>query len=116
MFSGLVEYTDRDFAIENPYFFIHTPDGTLRTYRVFMAAVIDERSPIYRLGAGMSISFGSDAEFVEYLEMVRRMSIFSVDDLELDEDSQIVILSTCTNLRLSDRFVVTGVLIDEREH
>jgi sortase B len=110
MFSQLTEFSDIEFIRENPYFFIHTPDGMMRTYRIFMAAVVGDLSPIYQ------IDFLDDEDFEEYLELSRNISIHTIDGDDLNRDAMIVTLSTCTNVVATDRFIIQGVLVEEEIH
>jgi len=107
MFSQLVEFQDRDFIERNPYFFIHTPDGMMRTYRIFMAAVVGDNSLIYR------VQFHDDEDFMEFLELSRSISIYTIDGDDINQDARIVTLSTCTNVVMTDRFIIQGVLVEE---
>ena len=107
MVSQLVEFSDIEFTRENPYFFIYTPDGVQRTYRIFMAATVRADSPIYR------IEFLDDDDFMEYLELSRSISAYFIDDDDLHQAAQIVTLSTCTNIVATDRFIIQGVLVEE---
>ena len=109
MFSQLHEFAERDFIDEYPYFYIHTPDGLMRTYRIFMVAVIDQSHPIYS-----KIEFDTDEDFMEFLELSRSASSYFLEGPDLDENAEIVTLSTCTNIIQSDRFIVQGVLVDTR--
>ena len=108
MFSQLVEFQDQNFIERNPYFFIHTPDGMMRTYRIFMAAVVGDNSLIYR------IEFHDDEDFMEFLELSRSISIYTIDGDDINQDARIVTLSTCTNVVMTDRFIIQGVLVEER--
>ena len=108
MFSQLVEFQEIGFTRENPYFFIYTPDGMARKYRIFMAAVVSAvDNPIYR------IEFLDDADFLEYLELSRRASLYTIEGDDLNVDARIVTLSTCTNVIATDRFIIQGVLVEE---
>ena len=108
MFSQLVEFSDIEFTRANPYFFIFTPDGKMRTYRIFMAATVGDDSLIYR------IEFLDDGDFMEYLELSRSISAYFIDGDDLHQAAQIVTLSTCTNVVATDRFIIQGVLVEER--
>ena len=55
------------------------------------------------------LGFGSIAEYEEYLKLCQDSSNYKVD-VELNAQSQIVSLSTCTNVRDDERFLVQGVL------
>lgn len=103
MFSQLLEYEDESFCKEHPDFYIYTPDGKIRTYTVFSAGVVKDTAENYDL------EYASDEEFGQYLEICRASSAYQVD-VELNAQSQIVSLSTCTNVRDDERFLVQGVL------
>lgn len=103
MFSQLLEYEDESFCKEHPDFYIYTPDGKIRTYTVFSAGVVKDTAENYDL------DYASDEEFEQYLKLCRDSSAYQVD-VELNAQSQIVSLSTCTNVRDDERFLVQGVL------
>ena len=103
MFSGLLEYDSESFCRKHPYFYIYTPDGKVRTYQVFSAGVVKDTADNYK------IDYASDAEYEEYLKICQDSSNYRVD-VELNAQSQIVSLSTCTNVRDDERFLVQGVL------
>lgn len=103
MFSQLLEYEDESFCKEHPDFYIYTPDGKIRTYTVFSAGVVKDTADNYK------IEYASDAEFEEYIALCRESSNYQVD-VEVNAQSQIVSLSTCTNVRDDERFLVQGVL------
>ena len=106
MFSQLNEYADESFCKEYPYFYIYTPDNKELKYQVFSAGVVKDTADNYKL------TYASDAEFMEYLTLCQNSSNYSVD-VELNADSKIVSLSTCTNVRDDERFLLQGVLIEE---
>ena len=103
MFSELLEYESEPFCKEHPNFYIYTPDGHVRTYTVFSAGVVKDTADNYK------IEYASDAEYEEYLKLCQDSSNYTVD-VELNAQSQIVSLSTCTNVRDDERFLVQGVL------
>lgn len=103
MFSRLNEYEDESFCKEHPDFYIYTPDGKVRTYTVFAAGKISAVAENY------VVDFESDEEYEQFLEKCRAASAYQVD-VELNAQSQIITLSTCTNERDDERFVVQGVL------
>ena len=47
---------------------------------------------------------------MRYLKLCEESSNYKVEDVELTAQSQIVSLSTCTNVRDDERFLVQGVL------
>lgn len=103
MFSGLLKYEEEGFCKAHPYFYIYTPDGGVRTYTVFAAGVVKDTAEQYTIG------FGSDEAFEKYIEVCRGASNYAVD-VQVDAQSRIVTLSTCTNVRDDERFVMQGVL------
>ena len=103
MFRKLEEYKDKDFWKENPYFYIYTPDGKTRTYTVFSAAVVKDTADQYNL------TYATDEAFESYLKMCKEDSAYDTGT-EVNAQSQIVSLSTCTNVREDERFLLQGVL------
>ena len=104
MFSQLNEYASEEFCKEHPYFYIYTPDGNVHTSQVFSAAVVKDTAPNY------TMTFPTEQEFLNYLQLCKDTSNYPVD-VNLDVTSKIVSLSTCTNVRDDERFLVQGVLI-----
>lgn len=107
MFSQLSEYSSEDFCKEYPNFFIYTPDGKIRTYKVFSAAVVKDTADNYNM------TYATEEEYTKYLQMCKETSNYSVD-VTLDASSKIVSLSTCTNINDDERFLVQGVLVKEQ--
>ena len=103
MFSRLNMYEDEEFCKEHPDFYIYTPDGKIRTYTVFAAGEISAVSENY------AVDFASDEEYEAFLGKCSADSAYPVD-VELNAQSQIITLSTCTNDGDANRFVVRGVL------
>lgn len=103
MFSRLHLYEDEEFCQEHSDFYIYTPDGKVRTYTVFSAGVVNASADNY------DIEFASDEEFEQYIEICRESSNYQVD-VEVNAQSQIVSLSTCTGDRRDERFLLQGVL------
>ena len=108
MFSRLMEFEDREFFDENRHFFIYTPDGMRRVYKIFMAAVVREDSLIYQQ------QFADDQKFRDYFDLSRSYARHFMESEYLNAAAQIVTLSTCTNVLAVERFIIQGVLIEER--
>lgn len=106
MFARLLKYKDDSFYKEHPYFYIYTPDGKVRTYEIFSAGVVKDTSDSYIM------DYPDDAAFQKYIDYVKQQSAYPTD-VEVTTDSKIVSLSTCTNVRDDERFLVHGVLIQE---
>ena len=105
MFSKLKDYKSEEFGKENPYFYIYTPSGEVRTYTIFSAGIVDATSDSYK------IEYADDAEFEAYLDLCLEDSLYDFG-VEVNADSQIVSLSTCTSVTENERFLVHGVLTD----
>ena len=104
MFSELLKYENESFCKKHPNFYIYTPDGKVRTYKVFSAGVVKDTADNYKL------DYATDADYEAYLKLCEESSNYKVEDVELTAQSQIVSLSTCTNVRDDERFLVHGVL------
>lgn len=105
MFSRLHLYEEEEYCQEHPYFYIYTPDGSVRTYAVFSAGVVSAT------GENYTVEFASDEEFEQYISVCRDSSNYQVD-VDVNVDSQIVSLSTCTGVNDDERFLLQGVLTD----
>ncbi len=109
MFSSLHYFAKADFFEQNEYFYIYTIDRVL-TYRIVSAYKYDDRHIMN------SFNFYDPAVLAEYqrgildpastLRHVRQ-------GVTLDENSKIVILSTCMANDKKSRFLVNGVLISD---
>ena len=103
MFSQLRKYSDMEFCQQYPYFYIYTPDKGEMRYRVFSAGVVKETADNYL------IDFHTDDQIEDFIQVCRSSSNYPVD-VEVNTDSNIVTLSTCTCVNEDERFIVHGVL------
>lgn len=108
MFAQLLKYKEESFYKEHPYFYIYTPDGKVRTYEIFSAGVVKDTSDSYIM------TYEDDAAFQKYIDYIKQQSAYATM-AEVTTGSQIVSLSTCTNVRDDERFLVHGVLIDTKQ-
>ena len=106
MFAQLLKYKDDSFYKEHPYFHIYTPDGKVRTYEIFSAGVVKDTSDSYIM------DYADDAAFQTYIDYIKQQSAYPTS-AEVTTASKIVSLSTCTNVRDDERFLVHGVMIKE---
>lgn len=106
MFAQLLKYKDDSFYREHPYFYIYTPDGKVRTYEVFSAGVVKDTSESY------TMDYADDAAFQKYIDYIKQKSAYGTS-AEVNAGSKIVSLSTCTNVKEDERFLVHGVKINE---
>lgn len=107
MFGQLRKYKTKSFCEENPYFYIYTPDGMESKYQVFAACIVEDTSDSYRK------FYSGDKDFEEYLAQIRGCALYDTDT-QVSADSQIVSLSTCTNVSETQRLLVHGVKVEEK--
>lgn len=109
MFQNLHKFEDRTFFEEHPEILIYQEDRFLR-YRVFAAYLYDDRHI-----PGYFDNFQSEEVFVSYLEEVRKLTTPGAhfdQDVELDAESRIITLSTCTG-NSATRYLVQAVLVED---
>ncbi|MBQ8803387.1 MAG: class B sortase [Tyzzerella sp.] len=108
MFGRLRNYKNSSFCKENPYFYIYLPDGREVQYQVFAACVVKDTSETY------DKFYNNAEEFQNYIKYVRGCALYSTD-VEVTAESQIVSLSTCTNVSDDERLVIHGVKVSEQK-
>lgn len=107
MFAELMEYKEKSYWSEHPYFYIYTPDGKETKYQIYAAGVVDAAAENYQT------AFASDEEFQNYIYLTVQSSGYATG-VEVPPSSRIVTLSTCTNVLDEERFVVHGVAVSEQ--
>lgn len=112
MFQNLHCFEDKEFFDEHPYLFVYTPEGTL-VYEVVAAKVTDNKHIMYQY------DFEDEGVFEQYLEEMQEISSMSAnvrEDVELDEESRVLIMSTCVGNDEGARYIVQAVRVyDGRE-
>lgn len=106
MFRKLEDYKDKSFWEENPYFYIYTPDGKEITYHIYSVGVVKDNADTYTL------SFADNEDFQTFIDYTLSTADYETG-VDVNTDSQIVTLSTCTASSDEHRFVVHGVKIRE---
>lgn len=107
MFGQLRKYKSESFYRANPYFYIYTPDGKEHTYQIFSVAIVDETSDSYQR------MYANSMEFEEYLQKIKARSRYNTG-VEVNKDSKIITLSTCTNVTPTQRLLIHAVKISEK--
>lgn len=107
MFGQLRKYKDESFYKQYPFFYIYTPDGKEAKYQIFAVCIVEDTSRTYTRW------YENDEEYLDYLNHVKSIAKYNTG-VEVTEDSQIISLSTCTNVTESQRLVVHGVKIEEK--
>lgn len=106
MFGQLKKYREQEFYNQYPYFYIYTPDGNEVTYQIFAVCVVESDSESYLK------SYLDDQEYIDYLKHIKSIALYDTG-VVVDEKSQLVSLSTCTNVKETERLLVHGVKISE---
>ncbi len=112
-FTTLHRFEKEDFFNNHPYFYIYTPEKKL-TYQVISAFKYDDRHIMN------SFNFADTVQFLEFEQYLSNPSsalknVRTQLDKELDEDSKIVVLSTCITNQKSSRYLVCGVLVKDEQ-
>ena len=110
MFAGLHQFADTQYFEEHPYIFIYTDNSTL-IYRIFAAY---EFSNVHLL---LGYDTASEDGFSEYLEEVRDACAQGgsmAEDIQVTEKDRLLTLSTCVGGRSERRYLVQGVLLNDR--
>ena len=111
MFASLHYFEDPEFFENNNTIFVMTKDKVL-TYLVYSAYTYDDRHILN------SYNMDDDTVFQEYLDFTLDPRSYNGnvrEGVELNTDNRILTLSTCTNGAANTRFLVQGVLVDERD-
>lgn len=110
MFSELKKYRESDFFEENPYIYIYHPEG-VKKYQNFASVAFDDRYLV------MTYAFTYDKDFEQYIADLKSCMDGNVnEDLEVKYGDNIVTLSTCIDEFPDQRWLVNGVLIDEKRY
>lgn len=108
MFGQLRKYKSASFCKENPYFYIYTPGEGETKYQIFAVCIVEDTSASY------DKYYENEDEYLQYLNHICQIARCGVS-VELTADSQIVSLSTCTNVTETQRLLVHGVKMTEAE-
>lgn len=106
MFGQLRKYKTKDYYEQNPYFYIYTPDGKEVKYQIFAVCIVEDTSRSY------TRFYNSDEEYLGYLNYLKSIARYDTG-VELNAESKVVSLSTCTNVSETQRLLVHGVKISE---
>lgn len=110
MFAGLHDFSDPEFFEKNDTIYIYIP-GHILTYQIFAAYEYDDRHIMN------SFEFHNDEVYEQYLkDCLNPHYTNSIvrEGVELDLNSKLITLSTCTDYNSSMRFLVQGVLVDDQ--
>lgn len=102
MFARLNEYQQRETFLENPEFYIYTPEGVKR-YEVFSCYIADLSWDSFRF------EFQGKKDYAKWQKTVRSRSIYDTGVVP-KPGQKTVTLMTCTPAGENYRFLVHGVL------
>lgn len=111
MFSELLYFRDSRFFSENEFFYIYLP-GHILVYRIFSAHIYDKRHIMN------SYDFSDRWTLLDFQGTLLNPTALEKNvrsDVSLNENSDIVILSTCieASSTAAARFLVNGVLVKD---
>ena len=110
MFAELHKFSNQEFFDENDTIYVYTK-GHILTYKIFAAYEYDDRHILN------SFDFTDDKVYSDYLnDCLNPHSGNSIvrEGVELDLDSKLLTLSTCTDYNSSLRYLVQGVLVNDQ--
>lgn len=113
MFTTLHNFEKSDFFESHPYFYIYQP-GRKLTYQVISAFKYDDRHIMN------SYNFNSAEDLKSFQATILNpesavQNVRNNLDVEINENSKIVVLSTCITGQKSNRLLVCGVLVKDEK-
>lgn len=109
MFKDLHKYEDADFFASHDKITIYT-ETEKKVYQVFAAVVYDDRHLLYSYD---NESIEDRKAFIQSIFESRNMKNQFRDDIQVDENSHVITLSTCIGSQPDKRFLVGAVEIEE---
>ena len=106
MFGRLKDYAEKDYLEEHELLYVFLADRTLK-YRIFAAYRTESTSEAY------TRDFSGELSYTDYLELLSASAQGNVNEPPT-EPSPLLLLSTCTSDRRTERFVVHAVLVAEK--
>lgn len=113
MFADLHKFEDASFFAKHKTFKVYTPDS-IKTYKVYSAFEYDNR----HINNSFN-HFVEDKVFMKWLKYTANPTSAIMRNVrqgvELSLDDKLITLSTCTNNRPENRYIVQGVLIKDEK-
>lgn len=109
MFQNLHNYEDKEFFDANPYIYIYTPDKVL-VYQIFAAVTFHDRNIL--MYYDMDETSGR-ATYINDINSSNSMTDQYNNEVSVNTESHIVSLSTCIGASPENRWIVSGVLLNE---
>jgi hypothetical protein len=115
MFNALVEFQNQDFFDKNDKFVIETEEAR-RTYKIYCAVKRDDMHLLYYY------NYKEEGGRKQYISDLIKSASESPDvshirsDLSIDvKKDKLVTLSTCMTRDNTHRYLVVGILVDEKK-
>lgn len=109
MFTDLHKFEDPEFFKTHDTFTVYT-ETEKKTYKIFAAVEYDNRHIMFNYNKDDA---AQRKAFVESLHESRNLKNNYRDDVEINDNKKIVVLSTCVKWKPDKRFVVGAVEINE---
>ena len=114
MFHYLLNYKDINFLRKHPIISFDTiyEEGLWKVFSIYITPGNDERKDFFPF---VKSDFTSDRDFLEYLYQIRIRSLFNIDDVDINENDQILTLSTCSYELTNYRTIVVARRVRDGE-
>lgn len=114
MFHYLLEYKDLNFLKEHPIINFDTiyEEALWKVFAVCITPGNNERGDFFRFNRS---TFQSDRDFLEFIYQIRVRSFFNIDDVDINENDQILTLSTCSYELSNYRIIIVARKLREGE-
>ena len=99
MFGSLKNYKQQEYYDEHPVMYLFTPDGSYMI-ELFAGIVLNGSSKIYDV---------TDEETQTLIEKAKKQSTFTAD-VEVTDEDQLLLLSTCSYEKANGRYMLLGVM------
>lgn len=114
MFHYLLEYKELKFLQEHPIISFDTiyDEGVWKVFAVVITPGSNERDDYFQF---LRSNFQKDRDFIEFIYQLRVRSLYKIDDVDINEDDQILTLSTCSYELSNYRILIVARKVREGE-
>ncbi len=114
MFHYLVQYQKLNFLKEHPIISFDTiyEEGLWKVFSVYITPGNNDRDDFFPFNTS---NFNSSRDFMSYLYQIRIRSLFNIDEVDINENDQILTLSTCSYELSNYRTIVVARKVREGE-
>ena len=95
MFHYLLRYNDLEFLKEHPLISFDTiyEEALWKVFAIYITPGNNDRDDFFPY---VKSKFANNREFMEYIYQIRVRSLYKMDDIDINEEDQILTLSTCS--------------------